>query len=88
MTSLIFKKVTYPQEGKNDILEFRDYEKFTRVPFVIYADLECYAKKMDGCTPNLNSSSTTHQTKFEACGYSYVVVCSNEKYTKPAVAYR
>ena len=83
-----FQKVTYPKEGKNDILEFRDYEKCTRVPFVIYADFECYAKKMDGCTPNSNSSSTTHQTKFEACGYSYVVVSSNDKYSKPPVVYR
>jgi hypothetical protein len=63
---LDFQKVTYPQEGKNDILEFKDQVKCTRVPFVIYADFECYSKTMVGCTSNSNSSSTTHQTKFEA----------------------
>ena len=60
----------------------------TRVPFVIYADFECYAKKVDTCFPDPNQSSTTHTTKFEACGYSYVIVCSNEKYSKPPIVYR
>lgn len=61
-----FQKVTYPQVGKNDILEFKDQVKCTRVPFVIYAYFECYSKTMDGCTSNSNSSSTTHQIKREA----------------------
>jgi hypothetical protein len=34
-----FQKVTYPQEGKNDILEFKDQVKCTRVSFVIYANI-------------------------------------------------
>lgn len=40
-----YQKLHYPVEGKNDILEFKDFEKCTRVPFVIYADFECYAKR-------------------------------------------
>lgn len=83
-----YQKLNYPIEGKNDSLEFKDFEKCTRVPFVIYADFECFAKKMDTCIPDPNQPSTTSTTKFEACGYSYVVVCSNDKYTKPAVVYR
>lgn len=43
---------------------------------------------MDTCQPNPEKSSTTHHTKFDACGYAYVVVSTNEKYTKPAVVYR
>lgn len=83
-----FQKVTYPEEGKNDILTFKDYEKLIPVPFVIFADFECYARKVDTCQPNPEKSSTTHHTKFDACGYAYVVVSTNEKYTKPAVVYR
>jgi lipopolysaccharide biosynthesis protein len=58
------------------------------IPFVIYADFECYARKIDTCHHNPDESSTTDTTKFEACGYSYVVVSSNDKYSKPAVVYR
>ena len=83
-----FQKVTYPKEGKNDVLEFQDFQKQMRVPFVIYADFECFAKKMDTCLPDPNQSSTTHTTKFVPCGYSYAVVSSNDKYSKPAVVYR
>ena len=83
-----FQKVSYPKEGIDDVLEFKDFQKQMRVPFVIYADFECYAKKVDTCLPNPNKASTTHQTKFDACGYSYVVVSSNDKYSKPARVYR
>lgn len=81
-----FQKIEFPTKGK-DVLSFKDYEKQTPVPFVIYADFECYSKKMDTCFPDPKKPSTTF-TKFKACGYSYVVVSTNEKYTKPAVVYR
>lgn len=83
-----FQKVTYPKEGEDDILEFKDFQKQMRVPFVIYADFECFTKKIDTCLPDPDQSSTTHTTKFAPCGYSYVVVSSNDKYSKPAVVYR
>jgi len=59
-----------------------------RVGFTIYADFEALARKIDTCLPDPNRSSTTHQTKFEACGYAYQVVCTNKNYTKPPVVYR
>lgn len=83
-----FQKVEYPKEGKDDILQFKDYHKAMKVPFVIYADFEALACKMDTCSPNPNFSSTTHETKFEACGFAYQVVCTNDNYTKAPVVYR
>ncbi|CAC5426312.1 unnamed protein product [Mytilus coruscus] len=85
--SPIAGSMTYPKEGEA-ILEYQDFHKQMRVPFVIYADFECYAKKIETCQPDPNQSSTTHQTKFVSCGYSYVVVSSNDKYSKSAVVYR
>lgn len=82
------QRVTYPEEGENDTLEFKDFHKSIRVPFVIYADFECYAKPIHNAYPNPANSSTTHTKKFEACGYSYIVVSSNDKYTKQPVVYR
>lgn len=78
----------YPKEGKDDILQFKDYHKAMKVPFVIYADFEALACKMDTCSPNPNFSSTTHETKFEACGFAYQVICTNDNYTKAPVVYR
>lgn len=82
-----FQKVEYPKEGQN-FLQFKDFHKTMRVPFAIYADFEALATKIDTCLPDPTTSSTTHQTKFEACGYAYQVVCTNDNYSKPPVLYR
>jgi len=43
--------IELPKE--NDcILEFSDFSKQLKVPFVIYADFETYAQRMDTCLPN------------------------------------
>ena len=41
------------------ILEFNQYQKFDKAPFIIYADLECLKEKVDGCKNNLKSSFIT-----------------------------
>lgn len=82
-----FQKVEFPKQG-NDIISFKDFDKQIPVPFVIYADFEAFARKVDTCLPDPDKSSTTHRTKFEACGYSYIVVSTNERYTKSPVVYR
>ena len=34
------------------ILEFNQYQKSEKVPFIIYTDLECIMEKIDGCKSN------------------------------------
>ena len=34
------------------ILEFNQYQKPDKAPFIIYADLECIIEKTDGCKNN------------------------------------
>ena len=41
------------------ILEFNQYQKSDKAPFIIYADLEIYGKKTDGYKKNPENSSTT-----------------------------
>ena len=41
------------------ILEFDQYQKSDKVPFIFYADLECLIEKMDGCKNNPENLSTT-----------------------------
>ena len=37
------------------ILQFMQYQKFDKVLFVIYADLECRTEKIDSCKNNPES---------------------------------
>ena len=41
------------------ILEFNQYQKSDKAPFIIYADLECLIEKIDGCKNYLHKSFTT-----------------------------
>ena len=52
------------------ILEFHQYQKYDRVLFIIYADLECILDKIYGCKNNPESSSTTKVNKNIPSGFS------------------
>ena len=41
------------------ILEFNQYQKYFKAPFIFYADLETLIEKIDGCKSNPEKSSTT-----------------------------
>ena len=47
-----------------------------KVPFVIYADLECLLEKISICINNPNESSTTKINKHTPSGYSIFTSCS------------
>ena len=47
-----------------------------KLPFVIYADLECLLEKMSTCINNPNESSTTKINKHTPSGYSIFTHCS------------
>ena len=37
---------------KNDILQFNQYMKSDKMPWIIYADIESLIQKIDGCANN------------------------------------
>ena len=45
------------------IIEFNQYQKSDKAPFIIYADLECIIEKTDGCKiiSTTNISDILHQ---------------------------
>ena len=45
-----------PNEN-NKILKYNPGEKSLKVPFIIYADLECLLQKINTCKNNLEKSS-------------------------------
>ena len=60
----------------NNIIKYNHGEKSMKLPFVIYADLECSLEKMSTCINNPNESSTTKTNKHVPSGYSIFTQCS------------
>ena len=64
-----------PIKGNNTI-KYNHGEKSMKLPFVIYADLECLLEKMSTCQNNPNKSSTSKINKHTPSGYSIFTSCS------------
>ena len=63
----------------NNTIKYNQGEISTKLPFVIYADLECLLEKMSTCQNNPNESSTTEINKHTPSGYSLFTHCSFDK---------
>ena len=62
----------------NKILKYVSGEKSLKVPFIIYADLECLLRKINTCSNNPDRPS----------GYSLVTCCSFDKSKNERKYYR
>ena len=79
--------INMPEKG--DKVYFKNRHKQLPVPFVIYADFEALAEKIQGCQPNNEKSYTEAYQKHTDCGYGYKVVCCyDDKYSKPVQIHR
>ena len=67
-----------PTKG-NNIINYNHGEKSMKLPFVIYADLECLLVKMSTCQNSPSKSSTTKINKHTPSGYSLFTHCSFNK---------
>ena len=63
----------------NNIIKYNQGEKSIKLPFVVYADLECLLEKMSTCQNHPNESSTTEINKHIPSGYSLFTHCSFDK---------
>ena len=57
-------------------LEFNQYQKSDKAPFIIYADLECLIEKIDGCKNNPENSFTTKVSEHIPSGFSMSTISS------------
>ena len=55
---------------KDEILEFNQYVKSDKMPYIIYTDIASLIKQMDGCTNNPVKSPTTRIGQHILCEYS------------------
>jgi hypothetical protein len=77
------QKIELPS-NKDCFLEFKDYEKTLRVPYVIYADFETLNKPLNGDTVGC----TTQTQLLEPCSFGYKVICTDSNFSKDIVTYR
>ena len=54
---------------KNKILKFNQYMKSDKISYIIYADLECLIKKIDGCENNPENTLATKEGEHIPCGF-------------------
>ena len=66
----------------NNIIKYNQGEKYIKMPFTIYADLECLLEKMSTCQNYPNKSSTTKINKHTPSGYSIFAHDCMKKFCK------
>ena len=64
---------------ENNIIKYNQREKSIKLPFAVYANLECLLEKMSTCQNNPKESSTTEINKHIPSGYSLFTHCSFDK---------
>ena len=62
------------QKLKIRILEFNQYIKSDKMPYIIYADIEYFIRKIDGCANSPENSSTTKMGQHIPCRYSMLTI--------------
>ena len=70
-----FCNIIMPSDNTK-VLEFNQYQKSDKTPFIIYADLECTIEKIDGCKNNPENSSTTKGSQHIPSSFSMSTISS------------
>ena len=73
-------------EGKflaPDYLKFNNHYRKQRVPFVVYADFECFTQKIHTCQPKDGKSFTNRYQKHKPSGFSYLIKCFDDNLFSP-----
>ena len=63
----------------NNIIKYNQGEKSIKLPFAVYADLECLLEKISTCQSNPKESSATEINKHTPSGSSLFTHCSFDK---------
>ena len=64
-------------------IKFNHFHKKMRVPFVVYADFECFTEKIDTCQPEEGKSFTNQYQKHSPSGFSYLIKCFDDDILAP-----
>ena len=64
-------------------IQFKNFYKKQRVPFVVYADFECFTEKIDTCQPEEGKSFTNQYQKHKPSGFCYLIKCFDDNLFYP-----
>ena len=80
-------KIELPKKGT--MLDFKNYYRLEKVPFLVYADFESFIKPLDTCDLNPEGSYTKHYQKYEPSSFCYYIKCfiDDEVYKPKLVSY-
>ena len=67
------ESVVVKMPPKNSKLGFKNYFKQLPIPFVVYADFECFTKSVETCKPNPAGSYTLGYQKHEPSGFCFYI---------------
>ena len=70
---------------RNSKLSFNNWHKQFPIPFVVYADFECFTKPINNCSPNPEDSYTYNYQKHEPSGFCLYVKGIIPKIIKPII---
>ena len=76
-------KIKLPEEGT--MLKLKNYDRREKVPFIVYADFECFIKPMQSCDPDDKESYTKQYQKHEPSSFCYYIKCFDDKVYKPKI---
>ena len=76
-------------QEKESFGQFINHNRSMEVPFIVYADFECFIVPISGAEPDDGKSFTNQISKHEPCGFCYKIICFDEKlYQQDPVIYR
>ena len=78
-----YEAVTIEMPKKGTILKFKNYHRREKVPFIVYADFECFIKPLQSCEPNPESSYTKQYQKHEPSSFCYYIKCFEDEVYEP-----
>ena len=82
-----FCGIVTPSE-KNNILEFNQYMKSDKMPYIINAHIESLIEKKDGCENNPKNFLTPKIDEHIPYGYSVAKICSFDHIENKHTLYR
>ena len=75
-------KVQMPmnEDGSPKYITFKNHRRKMQVPFVVYADFECFTEKIiDTCSPDDGDSFTIRYQKHKPSGFCYLIKCFDDE---------
>ena len=73
---------------KDNILEYNQYMKSDKIPYIIYVGIESLIKKIDGCANNPEKFLTTNLGEHIPCIYSMPTIWAFDRIENKHILYR